>query len=336
MITPGRILVVASAVVALVLPLVLSSAQVSTYVLIILAAILAIGLSLLMGYAGQVSLGHAAFYAIGAYTAGLLAVHGVPPIVALAAAPAAAWVSAMAVGGPLLRLRGHYLAFGTLAFQLILLNVISEAKGITGGDPGLSGIPPLALGPFQVTDPIPFAYVSLVACGGVLLLSRNLIHSRPGRALRALSASEVSAAAMGVSVVREKALIFGLSAAYAGLAGGIYAFFLGYISPPSFPVLLSIELLVMVTVGGLGTLGGAVLGAVLIGVLVEWLKEIGTAPGLPAYAPAALSYSVYAVVLIAVLLLMPEGLVPWSRARVADLTNRRLGHRRSPTRATPH
>ncbi|GAA1637560.1 branched-chain amino acid ABC transporter permease [Actinoplanes couchii] len=261
------------------------------------------GVSLLMGYAGQVSLGQAAFYAIGAYAAGLLAVHGAPPVLGLLLAPVVAAVAAVLLGAPLLRLRGHHLAFATLAVQLILLSVLASADW-AGGAIGLQGIPRL------VGDDLGYAYAAIVVLTLAVLVSRNVIASRPGRALRAAATSEIAAAASGVPVGRHRLAVFALSAAMAGLAGGVYAFYLGYLSPGSFPVLLSIEFVVMAVVGGLGTVAGPVVGAGVIIVLVQLLNTLGTQPGMPGYAPSVLSYAVYAIVLITCVLYLPRGLVP--------------------------
>jgi branched-chain amino acid transport system permease protein len=305
---------VAVAIGTLLLPVALDDSQLTVYVFTGLATIVVAGLSLLMGYAGQVSLGQGAFYAIGAYTAALLAkLLGVPPLLALAGATAFTAVIAVVVGLPLLRLRGHYLAFATLAFQLIVLSVIGEARGLTGGDIGLPGVPTLSVGPVALQGQyrtFVFAYVVWVLAALVLLLNRNLVRSRPGRALRALATSEAGALAAGVAVGRAKLQVFALSAAYAGLAGGVYAFFLSYISPGSFPVLLSIQFLIMATVGGLGSISGSLVGAAAVTLLVQVLAAVGTLPGMPLHAPAVFSYAVYGLVLVLVLLLLPQGLVP--------------------------
>jgi branched-chain amino acid transport system permease protein len=305
---------VAVAIGTLLLPIALDDAQLTVYVFIGLATIVVAGLSLLMGYAGQVSLGQGAFYAIGAYTAALLAKQlAVPPLLALATATAFTATIAVVVGLPLLRLRGHYLAFATLAFQLIVLSVIGEARGLTGGDIGLPGVPTLSVGPVALEGQyrtFVFAYVVWVLAALVLLLNRNLVRSRPGRALRALATSEAGALAAGVAVGRAKLQVFALSAAYAGLAGGVYAFFLSYIAPGSFPVLLSIQFLIMATVGGLGSISGSLVGAAAITLLVQVLTAAGTLPGMPLHAPAVFSYAVYGLVLVLVLLLLPQGLVP--------------------------
>lgn len=310
---PGRplntALVVAVAVVTAVLPLVLSRSQLTIYVFLGTAAMVTIGVSLLMGYAGQVSLGQAAFYGIGAYTAALLTMHGWPALLGLALAPVVAGVLAAVVGIPILRLRGHYLAFATLAVQLILLSVAGQVEFL-GGDIGLQGIPPLGVAGQEMTEPRDYAWLTWGGVALVLLVTRNIISSRPGRGLRALSTSEIAAESSGVPVTRYKLTVFALSAAFAGLAGGIYAFFLGYIAPGSFPVLLSFQFVVMAVVGGLGTLWGPVVGAAVITVIVQLLTDLGSGPGMPSYASAVFSYAVYALLLVVVLLFLPRGLLP--------------------------
>jgi branched-chain amino acid transport system permease protein len=304
----------------LALPLILDDSARTVYVFIGLATLVTAGISLLMGFAGQVSLGQAAFYAIGAYAAALLARRGVPPPVALATAPVAAAATAAVMGIPLLRLRGHYLAFATLAFQLIVLTVLTEAKPVTGGEIGLSGIPDLAGGPLAGDSEqhnLAYCYLAWAAVTMVLLLTRNLVASRPGRGLRALATSEVAASASGVAVGRYKLQVFALSAGYAGLAGGIYAFFLTYVAPSSFPVLLSIQFLVMAAVGGLGAVWGSLVGAAAITLLVNKLKELGTLPGMGPHAPAVFSYAVFGAVLITVILFLPQGVLPALASRLA-------------------
>jgi branched-chain amino acid transport system permease protein len=300
-------LLVAAIVVTLLLPLVLPNAALTVYIFIGLDAVVVAGLALLMGFAGQVSLGQAAFYAIGAYTAGLLARNvGMPAPLALVVAAAFTAGCAYVVGLPLLRLRGHALAFGTLAFQLIVLSAIGEARDLTGGDTGLPGIPTLG-GPFK---PIIFGYLVWLLAAAVLLFNWNLVRSRPGRALRALATSEFAALGSGVPVLRYKLQVFALSAAYAGLAGGVYAFFASYIAPGSFPILLSIQFLIMATVGGLGSVWGPVVGATLVFLLVQLLQTLGTLPGMPLRAPAIFSYAVYGLVLVLIMLRLPQGIVP--------------------------
>jgi branched-chain amino acid transport system permease protein len=306
--------VAAVGVVTLALPLVLDDSRLSVYILLGLAAIVTVGLSLLMGYAGQVSLGQAAFYAIGAYTAGLLGVHGQPTLLGLVAAPLVAAAFAVVVGVPLLRLRGHHLAFATLAMQLILLSLAGQWKAV-GGSIGLQGIPQLSVGPLDLSGERAYAYLTWAALAVVVLVARNVIDSRPGRALRALATSEVAAESAGIAVGRYKLVVFALSAAFAGLAGGVYAFYIGYVAPGSFPLLLSIEYVVMAVVGGLGTIWGALVGATAITLLVQILNHAGTMNGMPSYAPNVLSYGVYALLLVLVVLFLPRGIVPAVRDR---------------------
>ncbi|BBH71454.1 branched-chain amino acid ABC transporter permease [Actinoplanes sp. OR16] len=298
------------------MPLLLPSRHLATFVLLTLAAAVTVGVSLLMGYAGQISLGQASFYAIGAYTAGLLAVHGVPPVLGLLVAPLVAGLAAAVIGFPLLRLRGHHLAFATLAVQLILLSLLAQATW-AGGAIGLQGIPRFSIGGFTLRQDLGYAYLALLVLGVALLVSRNVVSSRAGRGLRAAASSEVAAAASGVPVGGYRLVVFALSAAFAGLAGGVYAFYLGYLAPGSFPVLLSIEYVVMAVVGGLGTIAGPVVGAVLIVGLVQVLNTLGTQPGMPDYAPGVLSYAVYAILLIVCVLYLPRGVVPALRKAVA-------------------
>lgn len=329
----------ALAIGSFLIPAGLSEANLTVYVLLGLYAVTAIGMSLLMGYAGQVSLGQAGFLAIGAYTASLLAIHGVPSVIALLAAPVATAIIAALVGVPILRLRGHYLAFATLAFQLILLSLISNI-GFLGGAIGLTGIPALGIGGAVLSSPLGYAWLTWAVTAVAMIVTLNIIRSRPGRALRALATSEAAAVSAGVPVVRYKLAVFALSASYAGLAGGIYAFFIGYVSPDSFPADLSIELIVMVVILGLGSVWGALLGAAAVTVMVQVLTQVGTRPGMPGYMPDLLSYAAYGVALVLIMAFVPAGILPGLSALKAHAA-RRLGMRppdgaaRRPDAAVP-
>jgi branched-chain amino acid transport system permease protein len=317
----------AAAAFAIYLPFRLEAGNLQIYTLMGLAAIVAIGLSLLMGFAGQISLGQGAFYALGAYTAGILTAGvdpderlldpeaGIDPLLALAAAPVLTGLVAAAVGVPLLRLRGHYLAFATLALHLILLAVLFAESRFTGGqDPGLIITKPLAVRGHTLTG----EELAAVIWGVVLvalLIALNLVGSRAGRALQAISTSERAAAAVGVNVAAYKLRLFVLAAALAGLAGGLYAFQLQFLSPDAFPLIMSIEFVVMVTVGGLGSIYGAVFGAVAIVWLQQELQELGARPellgfDLPTQAPQVFRFGVFALILIVVMLFLPRGVLP--------------------------
>ena len=326
---PATLGVLMMAAVTLALPQVLSAPNLITYVTIGLSTMVVAGLSLLMGFAGQVSLGQGAFYGFGAYAAAILAMHGWPPLLALVAAVAMTAAIAGIIGVLLLRLEGHALAFGTLALQLIFLSVLSQTPSFTGGAIGLTDIPALTLGPIAFSDYRFYAYFVWIAAAAVLLLSRNITRSRPGRGLRAMATSPSAAAAAGVNVVSYKLRDFALSAAYAGLAGAIYAFFLGYVSPDAFSVMLSIQFVIMVVVGGLGTVSGAFIGAAVVTIIAQVLTSLGTGPSLPAQLPNVLSEGVYAVILIALLRLMPDGVV----GLASRLTRRLLSAK--PARRAP-
>lgn len=339
---------VAAGVFAIWLSYQLSPGDRSLYTLMGLFAIVAIGLSLLMGFAGQISLGQGAFYALGAYTAGILTVGldpderflpeaGIDPALAVLAAPVLTGLVAAVIGVPLLRLRGHYLAFATLALHLILLAVIVAQSRFTGGqDPGLAVIEPLEIFGWQITgvtgaSPRHTAIVwALVLV--TLLLALNLVRSRPGRALQAIATSERTAAAAGVNVAAYKLRLFVLSAGLAGLAGALYVFMLQFLSPDAFGVFLSIQFVVMVAVGGLGSIYGAVVGAVAITWLEHELRELGTRPTLlgfelPDQAPQVFSVGVFAVILIVVILFFPRGLLPALEDGVRRLTATRRDER---------
>lgn len=344
----GRLLFIAAAAgVAVLVAYQIPLGDLRLYSLMGLSATVAIGLSLLMGFAGQISLGQGAFYALGAYTAGILVVppelfrngQGWNPLLALAAAPVVAGAAAAIVGVPLLRLRGHYLAFATLALHLILIALIFAWESLTGAqDPGLGGIPPLEIAGHEIggfTHQRRLAALIWIVAMVALLIATNLVRSRAGRGLQAIAAGEGAAAAAGVNVPMYKLRLFVLSASFAGIAGGLYAFVLQFLSPDAFPIVLSIEFVVMVAVGGLGSVHGAVLGAIGITLLRDQLQQLGTRPellgvDLPQQAPQVFSLGVFAAILILVMLFFPRGLLPALTGGVARLA--RIGRGRPALR----
>ncbi len=260
--------------------------------------LITMGLSLLMGYAGQISLGHAAFFGLGAYSSGVLtAKYSFPPLTAFGVGIFLSALIAFLVGKPTLRLKGHYMAVATLGFGEIMFIVFNELSPLTGGPSGLSGIPPLTFGGITVEG---YAYLYLVWALVIFLLifSLNVINSRTGRALRAVHGSELAAGAMGVDAARYKLAVFVLSAVYASIAGSLYAHFISFISPGSFSLMFSILLLMMVVVGGTETIWGALLGAAVLTLLPEYLR------GLEDFEVLA-----YGAILMAVLLFMPRGIL---------------------------
>ncbi|MBI4635513.1 MAG: branched-chain amino acid ABC transporter permease [Candidatus Rokubacteria bacterium] len=301
--------------VALLPSLVTSRYVLSALIFIALNAIAALGLSLVMGFAGQVSLGQAAFYAIGAYVSGVLtASHGWNGWAALVVAVAAGALTAFLVGLPIFRLSGLLLAMATLGFGIIVYYVLVNWSAVTGGPSGLTGIPPLAIGRLVLdTD----ARVFRLTWGILLLLlglTGNLVESRVGRALRAVRGSEPAAEAAGIDTTGLKLRVFALAGAVTALAGSLYAHYLTFINPSPFGFAYSIELVVMVVVGGVSSLWGAVLGAAAVVVLVEALRA---AAPLMAVSHGAAEYEIvlFGLFLMAFMVLAPGGLAGLGRRR---------------------
>ncbi len=258
------------------LPFALSSSYyLSILVFVALHGLIATGLSLLMGYAGQISLGHAAFYGLGAYASGLLTTRAhLPPVPAAFLACLFTSAVAFLLGVPALRLRGHYLAMATLGFGEIVYVVMNAWTGLTGGPSGLGSIPRLRLGGFVFDTDLKFYYLSWAVLLAALLASLHLIHSRVGRALRAIHSSETAAACLGIEIARYKVAVFVLSAACASVAGSLYAHFVTFVSPESFGIPCSILVVTMTVLGGRMSVWGAALGAAILTLLPETLRAI--------------------------------------------------------------
>ncbi|MBL8567589.1 MAG: branched-chain amino acid ABC transporter permease [Phreatobacter sp.] len=234
-------------------------------------AIATIGLNLLMGFAGQVSLGHAGFLGIGAYAVALLpSRYGVHGIVAMVIGAALSALIAWVAGRPILRLRGHYLAVATLGFGILISMVLTNEQWLTGGPDGMR-VPRLVLFDWPVRGSDTWYWIG----GGAMLiaawLALNLVDSPTGRALRAIHDSEVAARVVGVDVARYKLAAFVISAVYASIAGSLLAFFDGHITPDTAGFLRSVELVTMVVIGGMGSVVGSVIGTLVIVVLPQTL-----------------------------------------------------------------
>jgi len=261
--------------------------------------LLVVGLNLLMGYGGQISLGHAAFFGLGAYTSGILtATCGVNPWLALLAGLILSGVAAFLIGIPALKLRGYYLAMATLGFGIIVYIILNEAHALTGGPSGLSGIPSLALAGLPLNTPRRLYLLIWMAVGGILGLSANLVDSRTGRAIRALHDSEEAAESLGVDTARMKLKVFIWSALYASLAGSFYAHTLNFIAPASFGFMFSIKLVTMVVLGGMASIWGSLLGAAVLTVLPELLTVFHD-----------FEVVIFGAILMVVMIFLPRGLV---------------------------
>ncbi|MEO8122712.1 MAG: branched-chain amino acid ABC transporter permease [Burkholderiales bacterium] len=276
-------------------------------VLIGINVILVLSLDLLIGGAGLLSLGHAAFWGIGAYTSALLMKDaGMPFLVALPGAVVAGAVAGVVIGAPALRLKGHYFAVVTFIVGIIVTILMTNLIGLTRGPMGLTGIPFVTLELFgwshtfvTLIHKVDYYYLVLVFVALTLWLRWRVSASRFGRALSAIKGDENLAQSVGVPVYRTKLTAFTLSAAIAGMAGSLYAHYTVFISPDSFTFVHSFDLFVMNLVGGAGTLLGPVVGPVFLSVAGSLLHDVSP----------ALSQVIYGVLLIVVIVVLPTGLV---------------------------
>jgi branched-chain amino acid transport system permease protein len=266
--------------------------------LILVNAVVALGLNLLSGFTNQLSFGHAGFLAIGAYTAALLTIHApaVPVVASLAAAGLFTAAVGLGFGIPCLRLSGLYLAMATLAFGFVITEAILNLDGLTRGADGLR-VPVARLGGWALATDTARYYLVVVVAAVLVVAAANLARTRTGRALLALRECEIAAQASGVPVARYKTIAFGLSAFYTGVAGGLFAFVVGFLSPDAFDVFMSVDFVVMIILGGLGSVPGSLVGAAVVTVLHDSLAAFQN------YRPL-----IFGVILIACMLFMPGGI----------------------------
>ena len=273
-------------------------------------SIIAIGLSLFMGYAGQISIAHAAFYGIGAYTSAILTTRfGMNPWFCMLIGVGLTSFVAFIVGGPSLKLKGHYLAMATLAFGIIVFIIFNEEAQLTGGPDGMTGIPGLTLFGFKLNSVERYYYFVWAIVLLAFIFTINIIQSSTGRALRAIHSSESAAMAMGVNVSGYKILVFVYSAALASLAGSLYAHYLNFLNPSTFDIFFSIKLIIMISLGGMHYIWGAIIGAVIITFLsYEWLHYF-----------EEFEILVYGLILLVTTIFIPQGL-----AGIPDLLRTRF------------
>ena len=272
----------------------------------------ALGLNILTGYTGQISLGHAGFMAIGAYTAAVLAAKaGFPFWAALPLAGALAAMAGLVVGVPALRLKGLYLVVTTLAFQFIIEHVIYHWESLTQSDKGIS-VPPAELFGWKLDSYESFYYVILVLAVATAAFTKNLAMSRTGRAFVAVRDRDIAAEIIGVNLAKYKIMAFMVSSFIAGLAGALYAYLLGLIGPDHFTFNQSVLYIAMIIVGGMGTVLGSIVGAVFMVLLPEVINAISgpIASAYPVLSPriGAVAVMVYGFVIIFFLLFEPDGL----------------------------
>jgi len=261
-------------------------------------AVVAIGLNLLSGYTHQLSFGHAGFLAIGAYIAALLTIHapGLPVIATLLLAGIATGAVGVGLGIPCLRLEGLYLTMATLAFGFVVSEVILNLDSITRGADGLR-VPAPRLAGLLLGSDISRYYLIVTVAALLVVAAENLMRTRTGRAFLAIRESEIAAQSAGIPVAAYKTIAFGLSAFYTGVAGGLFAFTVGYLSPDAFDVFLSVDFVTMIILGGLGSVPGSIVGAALVTVLHDWLAAFQN------FRPL-----IFGAILIACMLFMPGGI----------------------------
>ncbi|WP_028998314.1 branched-chain amino acid ABC transporter permease [Azohydromonas australica] len=290
----------ALATVLLLLPLVLpNNYALDIAVRVALAAVAVIGLNLLMGFAGQISIGHAAFVAIGAYGSGLATQHlAWSPLLSVAVAALGAALVAWLIAKPILRLKGHPLTMATLGLGIIVNMVLINEVSWSGGPDGVP-VPPLMVAGFVFAKVLHWYVLAAVLLLAAVVLSLNLFESPAGRALRGLNSSEVAARVAGVDVGSFKVRAFVASAVFASVSGSLTGHYLGFISPALSAFTHSVELATMVVLGGMGSTFGAVLGAALLTLLPQLLG------GLQGY-----EMILFGLILMLTMMFLPKGLVP--------------------------
>ncbi|MES2584345.1 MAG: branched-chain amino acid ABC transporter permease [Pseudomonadota bacterium] len=283
--------------------------------LVLIYAIAGLGLMLLAGFTGQFSLGHAAFLGVGAYTQAYLTGIGMPFLLSLGVSGLLSALIGIVVGLPALRLKGIYLGMATLSFGFIIEEVFARWESVTGGNAGKS-VAGVNLFGYDIGSGEGFYFVCLVVTVACTLGILNLLRSPTGRAFVAIRDSEISAQSMGIHLAYYKTLSFSISAALAGFAGALYAHNLRFISPDQFNLLQSIDLLLMIVIGGLGSVHGVFLGAVFLIILPQGISAMkGFLPEFIGQAPGLKSV-IYGSVLIAFVLFEPMGLYGrWLKVR---------------------
>jgi branched-chain amino acid transport system permease protein len=300
--------------IALALPFFLSPYRVGQFTLVLAFAVAVLGLNLLVGYGGLISLGHGAFFALGAYTSAILIVKaGVPHLATIPIAAAVCFAAGLLLGLPALRIRGLYLALVTLGVAVAVPQLIKRFDGLTDGTQGLNVPEPQAPSWVPLADDQFLYFLTLALALPMFLLAANLVRGRIGRALVAMRESEVAAKAMGVDLARYKTGAFALSATYAGVGGALYVFSIGFVAPESFTLTISFAFLAAVVVGGLATIAGAIFGALFIEFVPVYAADVSE----------ALAGVIYGAVLIAFMYVARDGVMGLLRRAARRVTSTR-------------
>ncbi|MBU5257101.1 branched-chain amino acid ABC transporter permease [Tissierella praeacuta] len=286
------------------LPLILANNTYAlrTSVLVLIYIVLALSLNFVLGFAGQLSMGHSAFYAVGAYTTAILTVtYHVPFWIALVCSAIVSAIFGLLLGVPTLRLKGDYLAITTIGFSEILRLVLINWASFTRGPAGIPGIPSPKIFGYTISSNTGYYYILYILVILTIFISYRLLNSRLGRGLVAVKDDEVAAEAMGINPTFLKILAFVLGAAIAGLAGGIFASFIHYVNPDNFTYMESVVMLTMVVLGGVGSVPGIIVGATVLTILPEALRGIST-----------YRYAIYGILLVMMMIVRPQGMISMS------------------------
>jgi branched-chain amino acid transport system permease protein len=294
-----RILLVCGvAAVALVIPFLFGPYRVGQFTLVLVYAVAVLGLNLLVGYSGQISLGHGAFFALGAYTAALLIEKAsVPHLLTVPAAGIVCFAAGFLFGVPALRLHGLYLALVTLGLAIALPQLIKRFEGLTEGTQGLTVVQPAPPDWLPLADDQFLYLLSLAIAAVMFLVAWSMMRGQLGRAVKAVRDREIAASTLGVNLAATKTRVFAVSAGYAGVAGAMYVFAIGFVAPEAFTLTVSFAFLAAIVVGGLATISGALFGALFIEFVPVYASDVDV----------ALTGVIYGGVLIAFMWLLPEG-----------------------------
>ena len=282
----------------LLAPLFLGKYTIFLLSLLAIYALVALGLNLLMGYTGQIAAGHAGFLALGAYFTAIIGEHlqWLPCPVILLLAGIFSGAIGFLLGIPILRLKGFYIAMATLAFGVVVSEIILQWSSLTGGDDGFS-VPTARIAGFAFDSDFKLYYLIIPVTLIMTLLAKNLVNGYIGRAFIALRESEIAAQTIGIDLARYKTIAFAVSAFYTGVAGGLFAYLITYLSPDAFTIELSVDFIAMIVIGGMGSILGSIIGAVILTGMQQILAGL-----------LDLQIFIFGISLIVFMIFMPRGI----------------------------
>ena len=285
-------------IVLLVLPIFLGKYSIFLLSMLAVYALVSIGLNILMGFTGQIAAGHAGFLAIGAYFTAIIgtSLEWMPCILVLLLAGIFTGIIGFLLGIPILRLKGFYIAMATLAFGVVVSEVILQWSSLTGGDDGFS-VPTATIGGFAFDTDYKLFYLIITVTIVLTVLAKNLVNGYIGRAFLALRESEVAAQTIGIDLAKYKTIAFAISAFYTGVAGGLFAYLITYLSPDAFTIELSVDFIAMIVIGGMGSILGSIIGAVILTGMQQILSGL-----------LDLQILIFGISLIVFMIFMPKGI----------------------------